>query len=195
MKLKLYKKYKKLLLLLLFILFICICFKSNLKEGWKIKNAFKWSPPPIKQWNPWTYIPIPIPPPRCYGCDYYDSASRSCRTRCRSSQRCENGQCVCPRGYYWNGSYCTTCPRGQYWNGSSCVCPSGQNWNGSSCITCKEGQIWQNNQCVCQPHQKLKADGTACTDICEKTTVWNGTNCVCPEGKKWVVGVNESGCK
>jgi hypothetical protein len=77
------------------------------------------------------------------------------------------------------------------------VCPSGQNWNGSSCITCVQGQEWRNNQCNCKPHQRLKADGSSCIDVCEKTTTWNGTECVCPQGQKWIVATkdSESGCK
>jgi len=77
------------------------------------------------------------------------------------------------------------------------VCPSEKHWNGISCITCVEGQYWDGNACQCPNGKRLKADGTACIDICEKTSDWTGNRCICPEGKTWVVSEkdSESGCK
>ena len=169
MKLKLYKN--KIILLIIFI-FILFAISLNIKEGYKSKSS-------------------------CRNCTYYDQSTRRCKSYCGENLVCSWGSCACARGYQWMRTKCDRCPNGQYWNGSSCVCPSGQNWNGSSCITCKQGQTWQNNQCECKGHQRLKADGSVCIDVCEKSSLWNGSQCVCPEGKKWVVARkdSESGCK
>jgi len=164
-----------------------------------MKEGFKW----------WNYRPPP-PIPRCNNCSFYNWWTRRCQPYCGENQQCINNyQCVCADGFQWMRNKCDKCPNNLIWNGNDCVCPNGQywtgslccpngtHWNGSSCVSCAQGQKWENNQCVCNSDQKLKADGSSCTNICEKTTVWNGTKCECPQGKKWVVAEidSESGCK
>lgn len=189
MKFKLYKNYK--ILIIIFMCMFIVASITNQKEG---INWRSFIPPPPPRPPP---LPRPSPPrPVCQNCSSFNIWNSRCESYCQANQTCVSGhRCVCSDGYHWANSRCEKCPNGQYWNGSSCVCPSGQNWNGRECITCKPGQIWQNNNCVCQPYQRLKADGSSCIDVCEKTSVWNGNQCVCPDGKKWIVSPTESGCK
>lgn len=188
MKFKLYKNYKyKIIFFFIFIIFI-LSMSSNIKEGYKRNYR-----------------------PRCNNCSYYNWQTRRCQRYCGENQKCINNyQCACADGYQWMRNKCNKCPNNLIWNGNNCVCPNGQywtgslccpngtNWNGTQCLDCsKKGQTFKDNQCVCPQGQKIKADESSCTNICEKTTVWNGTKCECPQGQKWIVSANDSetGCK
>jgi hypothetical protein len=57
-----------------------------------------------------------------------------------NSYRASDGNCYCPSGTSWNGSWCTTvtpsCPGNSYpGNDGQCHCPTGTAWNGTSCAS------------------------------------------------------------
>jgi len=180
---KLYKNknynFKQLLFIICIVFIIFIFFNTTVKEGY---NYYRRARRLCRSYN---------------NCTSYDRESNTCKLYCGENQECNSGSCLCKSGYHWNGTKCDSCPDGQIWNGNSCVCPSEQHWNGISCIRCVEGQYWDGNACQCPNGKRLKADGTICIDICEKTSDWTGNRCICPEGKTWVVSEkdSESGCK